>query len=119
MTEIRSFQTLHWNYLLQSFSHKAHSFKWSNMGSGVLDIQRDDPEKPNRKRSENILVNYSSTGLTKVKNVVESYIGTSTREVQDDQMLFNAVMDSLSNLERPRSSIAKMNGVWLTFGMTS
>ncbi len=48
------------------------------MGSGVLDIQKDD--KPDGKSSKNILMNYGSISLDNFKTCVESYIGQRIRQ---------------------------------------
>jgi hypothetical protein len=79
---------------LQNIKTRAEEFGWSDPVNGVLMIPTnpDDPNSPKR----NLLFEYGSISLESITKYELSYIQTETRKAQDDRMLYQCLINSLS-----------------------
>lgn len=76
---------------IKSLTKRADSYGWSKPG-GITWLKPND----NDNQPRNLLVDYGVFTLEAIRIHEESYIATQTREAQDDRMLFECIMNSLT-----------------------
>ena len=79
---------------LKLIEMRAGEYGWSKEQSGILWIPRD-PQDPNSE-CDLITKSHGMISIETIKEFEETYLGTETREAQDNHMLYQAIMKGLS-----------------------
>ena len=79
--------------LLDDLEGRASQFGWSK-DDGILEIPID-PANP-MTDTDNLIQNYGTVSLERVRAFEELYIDQSVRPAQDTNMLYHCIMNSLS-----------------------
>ena len=79
---------------IKDVARRANTFGWSSFPNGVLNIPNDlfNPTGP----SKNLIDQYGEIDLEHIRNYDLTYIGTATRQAQDNRNLYECIMATLT-----------------------
>ena len=89
---------------LDDLEDRASQFGWSNY-DGILDIPID-PADPIAD-TENLIRNYGTVSLERVRSIEEIYIDRAVRPAQDTNMLYHCIIYSLSKTGKQKLNVWK------------
>jgi hypothetical protein len=87
---------------IQDLKSRAEAFGWSRSPDGILWIPATDDANAER---INILEEWGRLSLERVTNHEQTYLFTQTRAAQDDRMLYECILNSVSKTGRAKLNI--------------
>jgi hypothetical protein len=90
---------------LQSLSNRAREFGWDDEIGGILQIP-EDPMNPNSD-TNNLIDNYGRISLAEIRAFEELYIDQPIRPAQDNWMMYQSLMNSISKEGKDKITIWK------------
>ena len=89
---------------LVDLEDRASQFGWSN-DDGILDIPIDPADQI--ADTENLIRNYGTVSLERIRSFEELYIDRAVRPDQDTNMLYHCIMNSLSKTGKQKLNVWK------------
>ena len=82
---------------LTSLTFRSQKMKWSDDGTGILDYPTGATSASGTLITKNVLECDGELDLEALKIWVQSFVSSESRAAQDDDMLFNCIVNSLSS----------------------
>jgi len=89
---------------LALLTDRARTFGWTDAPGGILIIP-EDPMNPAAGTPTNLLTHFGLRTLEQVRAFETTFYNTQTRRAQDSDMLYNCIMDSLSDVGRNKVNL--------------